>query len=103
MGEAEVARSLQRALYHLLSNPVYVGKTRHGGKLYEGQHKAIIVLADHGTVALAWAATIPGAAHKFLLLLTKEPNRIYRRAIAAHRRRQLDSLFSFRTLSADHL
>jgi site-specific DNA recombinase len=29
-------------LYHLLSNPVYVGKTRHGGLLYEGQHKAII-------------------------------------------------------------
>jgi site-specific DNA recombinase len=29
-------------LYHLLSNPVYVGKTRHGGKLYEGKHKAII-------------------------------------------------------------
>jgi site-specific DNA recombinase len=29
-------------LYHLLSNPVYIGKTRHGGKLYEGQHKAII-------------------------------------------------------------
>jgi site-specific DNA recombinase len=29
-------------LYHLLGNPVYVGKTRHGGKLYEGQHKAII-------------------------------------------------------------
>jgi site-specific DNA recombinase len=29
-------------LYHLLSNPVYIGKTRHGGKLYDGQHKAII-------------------------------------------------------------
>ncbi len=29
-------------LYHLLSNPVYIGKTRHGGKLYEGQHKGII-------------------------------------------------------------
>jgi len=29
-------------LYHLLSNPVYIGKTRHGGKFYEGQHKAII-------------------------------------------------------------
>jgi hypothetical protein len=29
-------------LYHLLGNPVYIGKTRHGGKLYEGQHKAII-------------------------------------------------------------
>jgi site-specific DNA recombinase len=29
-------------LYHLLSNPVYIGRTRHGGKLYEGRHKAII-------------------------------------------------------------
>jgi site-specific DNA recombinase len=29
-------------LYHLLSNPVYIGKTRHGGKLYGGKHKAII-------------------------------------------------------------
>ena len=29
-------------LYHLLSNPVYIGKTRHGGKLYEGKHKAVI-------------------------------------------------------------
>ena len=29
-------------LYHLLNNPVYIGKTRHGGKLYDGQHKAII-------------------------------------------------------------
>jgi DNA invertase Pin-like site-specific DNA recombinase len=34
---------LSRAtLYHLLSNPVYIGKTRHGGKLYDGQHQAII-------------------------------------------------------------
>jgi site-specific DNA recombinase len=29
-------------LYHLLSNPVYIGKTRHGGKLYPGRHQAII-------------------------------------------------------------
>src|ERR1700730_10246907 len=29
-------------LYHLLGNPVYIGKTRHGGTLYDGQHKAII-------------------------------------------------------------
>ena len=29
-------------LYHLLSNPVYIGKTRHGGKLYEGRHQEII-------------------------------------------------------------
>jgi site-specific DNA recombinase len=29
-------------LYHLVSNPVYIGKTRHGGKLYPGRHEAII-------------------------------------------------------------
>jgi site-specific DNA recombinase len=29
-------------LYHLLSNPAYIGKTRHGDKLYEGRHQAII-------------------------------------------------------------
>src|SRR3984957_14493472 len=29
-------------LYHLLSNPVYIGKTRHGGKLYPGRHQAVI-------------------------------------------------------------
>jgi len=29
-------------LYHLLSNPAYIGKTRHGDKLYEGRHEAII-------------------------------------------------------------
>jgi site-specific DNA recombinase len=29
-------------LYHLLSNPTYIGKTRHGDKLYEGRHPAII-------------------------------------------------------------
>jgi site-specific DNA recombinase len=29
-------------LYHLLSNPVYIGKTRHGGKLYDGRHDAIV-------------------------------------------------------------
>jgi site-specific DNA recombinase len=29
-------------LYHLLSNPVYVGQIRHGDKVYEGLHEAII-------------------------------------------------------------
>ena len=29
-------------LYHLLSNPLYIGKTAHKGKLYPGQHGAII-------------------------------------------------------------
>ena len=31
-------------LYHLLSNPLYIGKTAHKGKLYPGQHGAIIDL-----------------------------------------------------------
>lgn len=30
------------ALYELLKNPVYIGKTRHKGKIYDGQHEAII-------------------------------------------------------------
>lgn len=29
-------------LYHLLSNPIYVGKVRHGEKVYDGEHEAII-------------------------------------------------------------
>lgn len=30
------------ALYALLRNPVYIGKTQHKGKIYDGQHEAII-------------------------------------------------------------
>jgi DNA modification methylase len=30
------------ALYHLLGNPLYVGKTAHKGQLYDGIHQAII-------------------------------------------------------------
>jgi site-specific DNA recombinase len=29
-------------LYHLLSNPVYIGKTRHKGLLHQGQHEPIL-------------------------------------------------------------
>ena len=29
-------------LYHMLSNPIYVGRIRHRAKIYEGQHEAII-------------------------------------------------------------
>ncbi len=34
------------ALYHLLRNPVYAGKVKHGGVLHQGRHAAII---DEGT------------------------------------------------------
>lgn len=30
------------ALYHLLGNPLYVGKTAHKGKLHDGMHEAIV-------------------------------------------------------------
>lgn len=46
------------ALYHILRNPIYIGKTRHKGELYNGLQEAIIdgetwqrvqvFLADHG-------------------------------------------------------
>jgi DNA invertase Pin-like site-specific DNA recombinase len=46
------------ALYHILRNPIYIGKTRHKGELYNGLQEAIIddetwqrvqvLLADHG-------------------------------------------------------
>ncbi|MFI0849642.1 recombinase family protein, partial [Mesorhizobium sp. IMUNJ 23232] len=32
-------------LYHVLSNPVYIGKARHKGQVHEGEHAAIIDLA----------------------------------------------------------
>lgn len=31
-------------LFHMLSNPVFIGKTRHHDKVYEGEHDAIIPL-----------------------------------------------------------
>jgi site-specific DNA recombinase len=32
-------------LYHLLSNPIYVGKIRHHDKIYDGEHSALLPLA----------------------------------------------------------
>jgi len=39
LGGAVLSRG---TLYHLLSNPLYIGKTAHKGKLYPGQHEAIV-------------------------------------------------------------
>ncbi len=42
-GGREKGRSFQRGhLYGILSHPVYVGKTRHNGQLFDGAHEAII-------------------------------------------------------------
>jgi DNA invertase Pin-like site-specific DNA recombinase len=40
MGDGSVLS--RGTLYHLLTNPVYIGMTRHGGKLYEGRHEGIL-------------------------------------------------------------
>ena len=45
-------------LYHVLSNPIYVGKVRHYEKVYEGEHQAII---DHETFASAQALLVEQA------------------------------------------
>jgi site-specific DNA recombinase len=39
LGGAAMSRG---TLYHLLSNPIYVGKTAHQGKLFPGMHAAIV-------------------------------------------------------------
>lgn len=31
-------------LYYMLSNPIYIGKIRHGGEVYEGEHQPIVSL-----------------------------------------------------------
>ena len=55
-------------LYHLLSNPIYVGKTRHKGAIYEGKHEAILddeiwkaasALLDENTVARRNHSNLP--------------------------------------------
>lgn len=48
-------------LYHLLSNPVYIGKARHRDKVYDGEHLAII---DDETFAFAQVILKAQAPHR---------------------------------------
>ena len=42
-GEVQVTHPFGRGnLYHLLSNPIYVGRIRHRDQIYDGEHEAII-------------------------------------------------------------
>jgi site-specific DNA recombinase len=42
-GVSRVSRRMSRGqLYHLLSNPVYIGKSRHHDQVYDGEHEGII-------------------------------------------------------------
>ncbi len=58
-GRVNGGEALSRgALYHILRNPIYIGKTHHKGELHDGLHEAVIneetwqrvqvLLADHG-------------------------------------------------------
>ncbi len=38
----EPAQFCASSIHYLLSNPVYIGKARHKGKIYEGQHEPIV-------------------------------------------------------------
>jgi site-specific DNA recombinase len=54
------------ALYAILNNPVYIGKTRHGDKLYDGQHDAILDqdLWDRVQAKLSENAALPRYRHR---------------------------------------
>ncbi|MCO5065035.1 MAG: recombinase family protein [Rhizobiaceae bacterium] len=42
-GRRRVAKTIGKGkLYYMLSNPIYVGRIRHGAEIYEGEHPAII-------------------------------------------------------------
>ncbi|MER8807544.1 recombinase family protein [Mesorhizobium australicum] len=46
-------------LYHLLSNPVYVGKIRHKDQVYDGQHKPIVTSATFEEAQALLASQAP--------------------------------------------
>ena len=50
-------------LYHLLSNPIYVGKVRHGKKIYDGEHEAIIAEDQFQEVQKLLADKAPRRSH----------------------------------------
>lgn len=51
-------------LYHLLRNPLYLGKVRHKDKVYEGQHEAIIDDSIWEAVQSQMNASTPGSGRR---------------------------------------
>ncbi len=58
-------------LYHLLSNPIYIGMIKHQDQIYEGQHEAIIEIDVWETVQAELKAN---AANRRLGTNSKSPN-----------------------------
>jgi DNA invertase Pin-like site-specific DNA recombinase len=51
-------------LYHLLSNPIYIGKIRHRDQLYHGEHKPIIDMATFEAAQSILAGQAPARRTK---------------------------------------
>ncbi len=63
-GSVYITRPFGRGnLYHLLSNPIYVGKVRHGEKVYDGEHEAIIAEDQFYRVQKLLADKAPRRSH----------------------------------------
>lgn len=58
-------------LYRILANPLYTGRIAHKGKLYEGQHQAII---DLGTWDEVQATLAANSHHQLVKSRSKNPN-----------------------------
>jgi hypothetical protein len=66
-GKSGQASFTRGALYHLLSNPIYIGKIRHDGQLYDGEHPGIIdpqLFADVQQLLKAQAANRSSAQNR---------------------------------------
>lgn len=50
-------------LYHLLANPIYAGKIRHGEKVYDGEHEAIISEEQFREIQEQLARKAPKRSH----------------------------------------
>jgi hypothetical protein len=66
-GKSGQASFTRGALYHLLSNPIYIGKIRHDGQLYDGEHPGIVdaqLFADVQQLLKAQAANRSSAQNQ---------------------------------------
>jgi DNA invertase Pin-like site-specific DNA recombinase len=54
----------KNVLHGLLTNPIYIGKVRHHGKVYEGEHEAIVEEETFGCVQRKLARQGPGVNNR---------------------------------------
>lgn len=73
-GSSSLSQMGRGQLYHLLSNPIYIGKLRHHDQIYDGEHAGIIEPAIFDAVQTALRTQAPqrrsGSNNRDLHLLT---------------------------------